>query len=197
MEAHRAASDMNLLLVDASDLQRARTVRSRLRDDARRHGGDVDVLVAAVTVHVLIDEDYGTAVRAYAQIRHAVDMKVLTYVGTASGLESLISDAYVAEAADAFILKPLQWSPTVDLVTHEVVPALRADGRSRSSSASSAPTAAYRAESPQRPSNTVSGPATFAVLTPDNTAATPVEDRDRAFVHGSQTVIGEPQPATA
>lgn len=161
----------NLKLIDASDLQRARTVRARLRSDARRHGYDADALAAALTVQVLIDEKYRAALRSYAELRHDVDENVLTYVGTVSGLKSLISDAYVAEAADAFVLKPLRWSPTVSLIANEVAPGLSADGQAHQPLAATAQAAHCRDGSPRHLPNSASRPASIALLTFDTMTA--------------------------
>lgn len=191
------ANDLNLVHIEASDLKHARTMRTRLRNDAHRHGYDTDALVATLTVQVLIDEKCGTALRAYAAIRGEVDTNTLTYVGTVSGLQSLISDAYVAEATDAFVLKPLQWSPTVSLVANEVVPALGADGRVRRSPAATAPNVPRRVGSPCRLSHSTSGPASVAVLTGNDVAPTWFEDWDRSHGTDDRTAVGERHLITA
>lgn len=190
------ANDLNLVHIAASDLQQARTVRSRLRSEAHRRGWDTNAFVATLTVQILIDDNYGAALHAYAEARHDIDGNVLTYVGTVSGLQSLISDAYVAEAADAFLLKPLQWSPTIDLIANEVGPGLGADGHIRHSLAAASPPARRRVASPQRLSNSTNRPANFTVLTRDNLTLARFDELVRNG-HGGRTPVGERYLVTA
>lgn len=194
---HIRPNHLNLVHIDASDLQRARVVRARLLDEARRRGSGTEAIAASLTVQVLIDEKYSNARRAYAELCHEIDENVLTYVGTVSGLQSLISDAYVAEAADAFVIKPLRWAPTVNLVANEVVPALGADGQARPLLTATEVTAARRPGSPRHSSNATRRPASFAVLTADRMTPDWFEARDWSCGQVSRTPFGEYHPVTA
>ncbi|MGC4934671.1 hypothetical protein ACLQ3C_13430 [Gordonia sp. DT30] len=97
------------------DAQRARSVlRSGTRDTA---GFSV-----ALEVEVAIAPSAASARAAVAGIPDELDGGTVRYVGTPSGLVTLIRDIYAAEVADAVILVPLDGSATDNRLRQLVLP---------------------------------------------------------------------------
>ncbi|CAM3963943.1 hypothetical protein ACXYTP_15965 [Tsukamurella ocularis] len=101
----------SLTRVRAADLRLAQKQRGYLRAEAERAGREPDAI--ALEVDVVIDERAADARASYAPNGVA---QSITYVGTPSGLKSLIEDVYAAEVADAVVLRPVGGARTKDLI---------------------------------------------------------------------------------
>ena len=81
-------------------------------------GFDVTIVDAGISktleVDVVIDERAADARASYAP--NGAVAQGITYVGTPSGLKSLIEDVYAAEVADAIVLRPVGGARTKDLI---------------------------------------------------------------------------------
>lgn len=112
--------------------------RAQLRAEWEAGGNDPADLAVALEVDVLVAQDARAARAELRRLGGSQCSETAFYVGTAAGLKTLISDIYVAEVADAVILRPIV--PTgakrgvMDaLIDEHVLPALR---QSRLASAS-------------------------------------------------------------
>ncbi|ADG77187.1 putative protein OS=Tsukamurella paurometabola (strain ATCC 8368 / DSM / CCUG 35730 /CIP 100753 / JCM 10117 / KCTC 9821 / NBRC 16120 / NCIMB 702349/ NCTC 13040) OX=521096 GN=Tpau_0547 PE=4 SV=1 [Tsukamurella paurometabola] len=101
-----------LTRVRAADLRLAQKQRDYLRAEAARAGREPDAV--ALEVDVVIDEHAAQARASYAGLGATADG--VTYVGTPSGLKSLIEDVYAAEVADAVVLRPVGGDRTQQLI---------------------------------------------------------------------------------
>ena len=98
------------------DAQRARSVlRSGTRDTAS--------FAVALEVEVAVAANAAAARAAVAHLPDELDGATVRYVGTVSGLATLIRDIYAAEVADAVVLVPLEGNETEKLVREAVLPA--------------------------------------------------------------------------
>lgn len=102
---------VHLTRVRAADLRLAQRQRGYLRAEAERAGREPGAV--ALEVDVVIDERAADARASYAPTGSA---EGITYVGTPSGLKSLIEDVYAAEVADAVVLRPVGGARTKDLI---------------------------------------------------------------------------------
>ncbi|GAB3131521.1 hypothetical protein GCM10027289_17830 [Tsukamurella serpentis] len=101
----------HLTRVRAADLRIAQKQRGHLRaEDARAGRAPAPV---ALEVDVVIDE---RAADARASYTPPATGRGITYVGTPSGLRSLIEDVYAAEVADAVVLRPVGGARTEELI---------------------------------------------------------------------------------
>ena len=96
----------------AADLRLAQRERGYLRAEAERAGREPGAV--ALEVDVVIDERAADARASYAP--NGAVAQGITYVGTPSGLKSLIEDVYAAEVADAIVLRPVGGARTKDLI---------------------------------------------------------------------------------
>lgn len=103
----------NLTRVSAADLQLAQRERGYLRAQAREDGREP--VAVALEVEVVVDEQAAQARAEYARL-DATRSGTIRYVGTPSGLRSLIDDVYAAEVADAVVLRPLGGERTAELI---------------------------------------------------------------------------------
>ncbi|WP_019201067.1 hypothetical protein [Tsukamurella sp. 1534] len=101
-----------LTRVRAADLRLAQKQRGYLRAQAELDGREPGAV--ALEVDVVIDERAAQARASYAGLGAARDG--VTYVGTPSGLRSLIEDVYAAEVADAVVLRPVGGERTTELI---------------------------------------------------------------------------------
>ncbi|MET9329199.1 hypothetical protein [Tsukamurella sp. NPDC003166] len=101
-----------LTRVRAADLRLAQRQRGYLRAEDERAGREPGAV--ALEVDVVIDERAADARASYAPDGAAP--QGITYIGTPSGLRSLIEDVYAAEVADAVVLRPVGGSRTKDLI---------------------------------------------------------------------------------
>lgn len=102
----------HLTRVRAADLRLAQRERGYLRAEAERAGREPAAV--ALEVDVVIDERAADARASYAP--NGSGAQGITYVGTPSGLRSLIEDVYAAEVADAVVLRPVGGARTKDLI---------------------------------------------------------------------------------
>ncbi|BDD80806.1 hypothetical protein TPB0596_05690 [Tsukamurella pulmonis] len=102
----------HLTRVRAADLRLAQRERGYLRAEAERAGREPGAV--ALEVDVVIDERAADARASYAP--NGAVAQGITYVGTPSGLKSLIEDVYAAEVADAIVLRPVGGARTKDLI---------------------------------------------------------------------------------
>ena len=102
----------SLTRVRAADLRLAQRERGYLRAEAERAGREPAAV--ALEVDVVIDARAADARASYAPSGAAP--QGITYIGTPSGLKSLIEDVYAAEVADAVVLRPVGGARTKDLI---------------------------------------------------------------------------------
>lgn len=102
-----------LTRVRAADLRLAQRQRGYLRAEDERAGREPGAV--ALEVDVVIDERAADARASYAPDGTGAEQGI-TYVGTPSGLRSLIEDVYAAEVADAVVLRPVGGARTKDLI---------------------------------------------------------------------------------
>lgn len=101
------------------EAQRARSLlRAGIRDTAR--------FAVALEVEVAIAPSAASARAAVAGVPDELDGGTVRYVGTPSGLVTLIRDIYAAEVADAVILTPLDGSATDHRIRQLVLPSFAA-----------------------------------------------------------------------
>lgn len=104
--------------------------RAALRAGWQELGDDPADLVVALEIDVVIAEDAATARAELLRLGESRFGDTVRYVGTAKGLLTLIVDIYVAEVADAVILRPLDRGQTGDrpgsaqLIADHVLPQL-------------------------------------------------------------------------
>ncbi len=103
---------LRLTRVRAADLRLAQRERGHLRAEAERAGREPGAV--ALEVDVVIDERAADARASYAP--NGAAPQSITYIGTPSGLKSLIEDVYAAEVADAVVLRPVGGARTKDLI---------------------------------------------------------------------------------
>ncbi|GAA1482722.1 hypothetical protein GCM10009624_31620 [Gordonia sinesedis] len=116
------------VIVRRPTLRDAQRARSLLRTGAR----DTANYVVALEIEVVIAADAasaravaGTHAEPTAHAGREVGDRVgetVRYIGTPSGLISLIRDVYAAEVADAVLIVPLDGSATTALVRENVLP---------------------------------------------------------------------------
>ncbi|MFW0787549.1 hypothetical protein AAFP35_23885 [Gordonia sp. CPCC 206044] len=107
------------IVVRRPTLRDAQRTRSLLRSGTH----DPANFVVALEVEAAIAPHPASA-RASAVNTAGDDAETIRYVGTPSGLASLIHDIYVAEIADAVIIVPLDGSATATRTREEVLPLL-------------------------------------------------------------------------
>jgi hypothetical protein len=81
--------------------------RARMRADWTHLGHHPADLVVALEIDVLIADDAATARVELLRLGESRFGETVRYVGTATGLLTLILDIYTAEVADAVILRPI------------------------------------------------------------------------------------------
>ncbi|WP_223205588.1 hypothetical protein [Gordonia jinghuaiqii] len=108
------------LVVRRETLRDAQRARSLLR--AGSH--DPAKFVVALEVEVAIAPQAASARAAaeHAGRFAAIDSETVRYVGTVSGLTTLLRDIYAAEVADAVILTPIDGAATEQRIREEVLP---------------------------------------------------------------------------
>lgn len=103
--------------------------RAQLRASWQQLGDDPADLVVALEIDVLIAADAATARAELLELGESRFGDTVRYVGTATGLLTLILDVYTAEVADAVILRPLDAAATgsrsAELIADQVLPRLR------------------------------------------------------------------------
>ncbi|MGW0039591.1 hypothetical protein [Gordonia sp. NPDC003376] len=111
-------ADQLPIVVRRPTLRDAQRARSLLRAGSR----DTANFSVALEVEVAIAPHPASARAAVAQLPDELDGGTVRYVGTPSGLLTLIRDIYAAEVADAVLLVPLDGSATENRIRELVLP---------------------------------------------------------------------------
>ncbi|MGC0362036.1 alkanesulfonate monooxygenase SsuD/methylene tetrahydromethanopterin reductase-like flavin-dependent oxidoreductase (luciferase family) [Rhodococcus sp. 27YEA15] len=113
-----AAFPTNVVRIRASDLREAQLERARVRTAIAEEGRDPDSVVVLVDLEILIAPEARAARKELAQLDSALTERripsSLHYVGTPSGLGSLIADIRAADVADGVTLLPLALPRTLE-----------------------------------------------------------------------------------
>ncbi|OLT33716.1 hypothetical protein BJF84_21550 [Rhodococcus sp. CUA-806] len=97
----------------------------RARAEIRRLAPNPATVLVALEIDALIADDAATARADLQRMGQSQnDGTTVRYVGTVSGLLSLILDSYTTEVADGVIVHPLDGSPTADRIVDELLPRL-------------------------------------------------------------------------
>ncbi|CCQ14778.1 putative uncharacterized protein [Rhodococcus sp. AW25M09] len=99
-----AASDAHVVRIQAPDLREAQQQRARLRAEAVERGESADSTAVFLDLEIHIAADARTARREFAALDAPADPASIRYIGTPSGLASLISDVTAADVADGVTL---------------------------------------------------------------------------------------------
>ncbi|MBY4130783.1 hypothetical protein HQO83_20525 [Rhodococcus fascians] len=99
------APDADVVRIQASDLREAQQQRARLRADAVERGESADGTAVFLDLEIHIAADARTARREFAALDAPTSPASIRYVGTPSGLASLISDVTAADVADGVTLQ--------------------------------------------------------------------------------------------
>ena len=126
------APDADVVRIQASDLREAQQQRARLRAEAVERGESADGTAVFLDLEIHIAADARTARREFAGLDAPTSPSSIRYVGTPSGLASLISDVTAADAADVADGVTLQVHGDVDrqstFLGSEVLPLLGSRG---------------------------------------------------------------------
>ncbi|MFT4127247.1 MAG: hypothetical protein QM662_13595 [Gordonia sp. (in: high G+C Gram-positive bacteria)] len=106
------------IVVRRPTLRDAQRARSLLRAGTR----DTANFTVALEVEVAIAPHPASARASVSHLHAGRDTGTVRYVGTSTGLISLIRDIYAAEVADAVILVPLDGSATANRIRETVLP---------------------------------------------------------------------------
>lgn len=98
------APDADVVRIQASDLREAQLQRARLRAETVERGESAEGTAVFLDLEIHIAADARTARREFAALDAPVDPASIRYVGTPSGLASLISDVTAADVADGVTL---------------------------------------------------------------------------------------------
>ena len=99
------APDADVVRIQASDLREAQQQRARLRAEAVERGESADGTAVFLDLEIHIAADARTARREFAGLDAPTSPSSIRYVGTPSGLASLISDVTAADVADGVTLQ--------------------------------------------------------------------------------------------
>ncbi|KAA0024417.1 hypothetical protein [Antrihabitans cavernicola] len=125
------ADPPNVVRIRAADLREAQRARADIRAEIAADGRDPDSVTVLLDVDTLIGPTAPDARRELAQLDSTLDRAkndTVAYVGTASGLISLIADVQAAEVADGVTLRPLALPGTLELIVSDVIPWLESRG---------------------------------------------------------------------
>ena len=115
--------------IQASDLRESQQHRARVRAEAVDRGESADSTAVFLDLEIHIAADARTARREFAALDAPTGPASIRYVGTPSGLASLISDVTAAEVADGVTLTVLgDVARQSVLITGEVLPLLGSRG---------------------------------------------------------------------
>lgn len=124
------AFPVNVIRIRATDLRDAQIQRAQIRAALAEDGRDPDAVAVLVDLEVLIAPEARSARKELAQLDSAlIALRVpvsLQYVGTPSGLGSLIADIRAADVADGVTLLPLSLPRTLEYLVGETIPWLAA-----------------------------------------------------------------------
>ncbi|WP_415972862.1 hypothetical protein [Rhodococcus sp. 077-4] len=99
------AADVNIIRIQASDLREAQQQRARLRAEAVERGESAESVAVFLDLEIHIAADARTARREFAGLNAPANPSSIRYIGTPSGLASLISDVTAADVADGVTLQ--------------------------------------------------------------------------------------------
>ncbi|QII02804.1 hypothetical protein BH92_25640 [Rhodococcoides fascians A21d2] len=123
------APDADIVRIQASDLREAQQQRARLRAEAVERGESADSTAVFLDLEVHIAAEARTARREFAGLDAPISPSSIRYVGTPSGLASLISDVTAADVADGVTLTVLgDVARQAVLVNNAVLPLLESRG---------------------------------------------------------------------
>lgn len=123
------APDADIVRIQASDLREAQQQRARLRAEAVERGESADGTAVFLDLEIHIAADARTARREFAGLDAPISPSSIRYVGTPSGLASLISDVTAADVADGVTLTVLgDVARQAVLVNNAVLPLLESRG---------------------------------------------------------------------
>ncbi|OZC47011.1 MULTISPECIES: hypothetical protein [Nocardiaceae] len=121
--------DADIVRIQASDLREAQQQRARLRAEAVERGESADSTAVFLDLEIHIAADARTARREFAGLDAPISPSSIRYVGTPSGLASLISDVTAADVADGVTLTVLgDVARQAVLVNNAVLPLLESRG---------------------------------------------------------------------
>ncbi|OYD67822.1 hypothetical protein [Rhodococcus sp. OK302] len=122
----------NVIRIRAKDLRDAQVQRAGIRAALAADGRDPDTVAVLVDLEVLIAPEARSARKELAQLDSALTVSrvpvSLQYVGTPSGLGSLIADIRAADVADGVTLLPLALPRTLEHLVGETIPWLQERG---------------------------------------------------------------------
>ena len=123
------APNTDVVRIQAADLRESQQQRARLRAEAVERGESADSTAVFLDLEIYIAADARTARREFAALDAPADPSSIRYVGTPSGLASLISDVTAADVADGVTLTVLgDVARQSVLVDNGVLPLLEARG---------------------------------------------------------------------
>ncbi|OZF35559.1 hypothetical protein CH294_13240 [Rhodococcus sp. 14-2483-1-1] len=123
------APDADIVRIQASDLREAQQQRARLRAEAVERGESADSTAVFLDLEIHIAAEARTARREFAGLDAPISPSSIRYVGTPSGLASLISDVTAADVADGVTLTVLgDVARQAVLVNNAVLPLLESRG---------------------------------------------------------------------
>ncbi|CAN5305968.1 hypothetical protein BH09ACT9_BH09ACT9_22840 [soil metagenome] len=127
-----ASFPTNVVRIRAADLREAQLERARIRAAVAEEGRDPDSVAVLVDLEILIAPEARSARKELAQLDSALTSPrvpvSLHYVGTPSGLGSLIADIRAAEVADGVTLLPLALPRTLEHLLDSTIPWLQDRG---------------------------------------------------------------------
>jgi hypothetical protein len=111
------------------ELREAIRERTNQRADWIAAGKPPADLMMALEIDVLVADDAAAARGELLRLGESKTGDTVRYIGTPTGLATLILDIYVADVADAVILRPLDIgageSLSVELLVEKVLPLIR------------------------------------------------------------------------
>ncbi|PBC37081.1 hypothetical protein CJ178_23340 [Rhodococcus sp. ACPA4] len=126
------AFPVNVIRIRATDLRDAQAQCAQIRAAIAEDGRDPDSVAVLVDLEVLIAPEARAARKELAQLDSALNVPrvpaSLHYVGTPSGLGSLIADIRAADVADGVTLLPLSLPRTLEHLVGETIPWLQSRG---------------------------------------------------------------------
>ena len=127
-----ASFPTKVVRIRAADLREAQLERARIRAAVAEEGRDPDSVAVLVDLEILIAPEARSARKELAQLDSALTSPrvpvSLHYVGTPSGLGSLIADIRAAEVADGVTLLPLALPRTLEHLVDSTIPRLQDRG---------------------------------------------------------------------
>ncbi|MDZ7930214.1 hypothetical protein [Rhodococcus sp. NPDC076796] len=124
-----AASETDVVRIQASDLRESQQHRARVRAEAAERGESADSTAVFLDLEIHIAADARTARREFAALDAPTGPSSIRYVGTPAGLASLISDVTAADVADGVTLTVLgDVARQAVLINDGVLPLLESRG---------------------------------------------------------------------